>query len=97
MDEANLNPYQSPQVFDPHDSKSLEQAALTMAELQTRVLELERRVNASWFLGSFWKRSFASFGHALVGYVIVAFVCYGIGALIVGLIMLIGPSLMDSF
>jgi hypothetical protein len=90
MDEANLNPYQSPQVFDPNDSKSLEQAALTMAELQARVLELERRVNASWFLGSFWKRPFAVYGHLLLGYVVIVAVAYGVGAIIVGILILLG-------
>ena len=88
MSEANLNPYQSPQGTEQLAGQVDPSEQLSLPELQARVLELERRLNESWFFGPLWKRSLAVFLHWVAGYGVI-------GLVVGGTIMLI--SLAVSF
>lgn len=82
MSEANLNPYQSPQSTSDQLVKLDAVEKLSVAELQVRVLELERRLNESWFFGPLWKRSLAVFLHWIVGYAVIGLIGGGLVALV---------------
>jgi hypothetical protein len=84
MTEANLNPYQSPQGIEQLANKLDSPEQLSLAELQARVLQLERRLNESWFFGPLWKRSLAVFLHWIVGYGVI-FIVIGGTMMLIGL------------
>ena len=52
--------------------------AAALAELQARVVELERIVKASWFMGPLWKRSLATFVHWFLGYALIGLIVAGV-------------------
>ena len=87
MPEANLNPYQSPQGTDDKVKPSDLVEPMTLAELQARVLQLEKQVKSSWFLGPLWKKSLAVIGYFFIGYALLAAVYLTI-VLVVGAILL---------
>lgn len=68
---AEFNPYQSPTGTSPQGDKPDPYEPVTLAELQARVVELERQIKASWFMGPLWKRSFATFAHFILGYAVI--------------------------
>jgi hypothetical protein len=57
MPGANLNRCQSPTGTGDSARNAHRAEQLSLAELQSRVDALERRVNESWFFGSLWKRT----------------------------------------
>lgn len=77
---AEFNPYQSPTGTSPQGDQPDPYEPVTLAELQARVIELERQLKASWFMGPLWKRSFATFAHFFLGYAVVGIVVGGIYA-----------------
>lgn len=68
---AEFNPYQSPTGTSPQGDKPDPYEPVTLAELQARVVELERQIKASWFMGPLWKRSLATLLHFFMGYAVV--------------------------
>ena len=90
MPEANLNPYQSPQGTDETGNKPADLEPLTLAELQARVLQLEKQLKGNWFLGPMWKKSLAVIGYFLIGYAMIVAVYFVIAFIVVGILMLLG-------
>lgn len=71
---AEFNPYQSPTGTSPQGDKPDPYEPVTLAELQARVVELEKLVKGNWFLGPLWKRSLGTFLHWVVGYAAIAMI-----------------------
>ncbi len=70
MNEANLNPYQSPQGTSDKEP-SPEQEQLSLAELQARVIRLEKQLQANHLFGPLWKRCLAVFIYFFLAYAVI--------------------------
>jgi hypothetical protein len=75
------NPYESPTSSPAESTAGLDEQA-RIEQLEHRLNELERRINRSGLLsGNFAIRSLVVFGHAVLAYLVVAGVAYGLLAI----------------
>lgn len=75
MNQAHLNPYESPQGTSDRAQKPEPQELLTLAELQARVIQLEEKLKASRLFGPLWKRCLTVFVYFFLGYAIIFLAC----------------------